>query len=157
MRVPVPKVILTYGTFDLFHIGHLRMLQRLSAMGDELIVGVSTDEFNQLKGKQSVYSYQERSEIVAALECVDRVIPESNWEQKEADIKCYDVNVFGIGEDWLGKFNYLESLCEVVYLERTKNISTTEVRKSLSQFDSSGLKEIKQGLDSLLSIVKAME
>ena len=153
----MPKVILTYGTFDLFHIGHLRMLRRLRALGDQLIVGVSTDEFNQQKGKQSVYSYEERAEIVAALECVDQVIPESRWEQKEGDIERHGVDIFGIGEDWKGKFNHLESLCEVVYLERTASISTTEVKKSLSQFNSEKIKAIKQGLDSVLEIVKVIE
>lgn len=151
------KTVLTYGTFDLFHVGHLRMLQRLRALGDELIVGVSTDEFNAIKGKQSIYSYQERSEIVSALECVDKVIPESNWEQKIDDIQKYNVNIFGIGEDWRGKFDFLAPHCDIVYLQRTPSISTTEVKRALSTLDSDKIKAIKLGLDSVLNIVKAIE
>lgn len=151
------KVVLTYGTFDLFHIGHLKMLERLKALGDKLIVAVSTDEFNQIKGKTSVYSYDERAEIVAALSCVDVVIPESHWEQKVNDITEYQVDVFGIGEDWRGKFDYLSEYCQVVYLERTASISTTEVKRALSNLDSDKIQQIKQGLDSVLSIVKAIE
>ena len=151
------KTVITYGTFDLFHVGHLKMLQRLKEMGDKLIVAVSTDEFNQLKGKRSVYSYEERAAIVEALVCVDKVIPEQSWEQKEQDIQEYNVDVFGIGSDWKGKFDHLSSLCEVVYLERTPSISTTEVKRALSNLDSDKIKQIKDGLDSVLSIVKAIE
>lgn len=150
-------VVLTYGTFDLFHIGHLKMLERLRAMGDRLIVAVSTDEFNRLKGKTSVYSYEERSQIVAALACVDQVIPEHTWEQKQQDIQTYQVDVFGIGEDWRGKFDHLSAFCNVVYLERTPSISTTAVKRALSNLDSDKIKQIKDGLDSVLSIVKAIE
>lgn len=150
-------VVLTYGTFDLFHIGHLKMLERLRAMGDKLIVAVSTDEFNRLKGKTSVYSFEERSQIVAALACVDAVIPEHNWEQKQQDIQTHQVDIFGIGEDWRGKFDHLMPHCKVVYLERTPSISTTEVKRALSNLDSDKIKQIKDGLDSVLSIVKAIE
>ena len=152
-----PTVVLTYGTFDLFHIGHLKMLERLRAMGDKLIVAVSTDEFNRLKGKTSVYSFEERSQIVAALACVDEVIPEHNWEQKVQDIQTHQVDIFGIGEDWRGKFDHLMPHCKVVYLERTPSISTTEVKRALSNLDSDKIKQIKDGLDSVLSIVKAIE
>lgn len=151
------KTVITYGTFDLFHVGHLKMLQRLRAMGDKLIVAVSTDKFNQMKDKTSVYSYEERSQIVAALSCVDLVIPENTWEQKEKDIQEHQVDVFGIGEDWRGKFDHLSELCEVVYLGRTPSISTTEVKKALSNLDSEKIRQIKAGLDSVLSIVKAIE
>ncbi|UAA39506.1 adenylyltransferase/cytidyltransferase family protein [Paraneptunicella aestuarii] len=152
-----PKTVLTYGTFDLFHIGHLKMLQRLKAMGDKLIVAVSTDEFNALKGKRSVYSYEERAAIIAALSCVDLVIPEQSWEQKAQDIQQYQVDIFGIGSDWKGKFDELADLCQVVYLDRTPSISTTEVKRALSNLDSDKIKQIKDGLDSVLSIVKAIE
>ena len=151
------KTILTYGTFDLFHIGHLKMLQRLRAMGDRLIVGVSSDAFNEIKGKKSIFSYDERAQIVAALSCVDQVIPEHSWQQKQQDIQQYQVDIFGIGSDWQGKFDELESLCEVVYLPRTPTISTTELKKSLSKVDAETIAQIKQGLDSVLSIVKAIE
>lgn len=151
------KTILTYGTFDLLHVGHLNMLERLKALGDRLIVGVSTDEFNQQKGKQSVYSFEERSRIVNALECVDEVIPETCWEQKISDIQSHNVAIFGIGEDWRGEFSELAEYCEVVYLPRTPSISSTEVKKSLTSFNDERIKEIKAGLDSVLNIIKAIE
>jgi glycerol-3-phosphate cytidylyltransferase len=150
------KNILTYGTFDLFHIGHLNMLRRLKSMGTHLIVGVSTDTFNLQKGKKSIYSYQERSEIVGALDCVDQIIPEDNWEQKGEDIQKYNIDVFGIGEDWQGEFDHLKGQCEVVYLPRTPSISTTEVKQALSHLNSEKIKEIKDGLDGVLDIVKAL-
>jgi len=110
------RTIITYGTFDMFHIGHLKLLRRLKEMGDKLIVGVSTDEFNALKGKKTLIPYDQRSAIVEAIDCVDLVVPEENWEQKVEDIRRYDVDVFAIGDDWRGKFDFLEEYCEVVYL-----------------------------------------
>lgn len=151
------KTILTYGTFDLFHLGHLNMLERLRGMGDRLIVGVSTDEFNLLKGKRSVFSYAERSRIVAALRCVDLIFPEDSWQQKSQDISKYAVDVFGIGADWRGKFTDLESLCDVVYLERTPSISTTDVKQSLAKLDEKQIQLIKESLDSVMSIMQAIE
>ena len=151
------KTVITYGTFDLFHIGHLKMLERLRAMGERLIVAVSTDEFNQLKGKQSVYSYEERAAIVAALTCVDQVIPEQSWEQKISDVTTHNVDIFGIGADWQGKFDHLQEHCDVVYLERTPSISTKAVKRALSSLDSDKIRQIKDGLDGVLSIVKAIE
>lgn len=147
--------IITYGTFDLMHIGHLNLLERLAAMGDKLIVAVSTDAFNQVKGKHSLFSYEERARLVGALACVDMVIPEHNWQQKEQDVKTYQVDIFGIGNDWQGKFDHLT--CEVVYLQRTPTISSTQLKRSLSQIDPEAIKQIKQGLDSVLDIVKALE
>ncbi|WP_162150782.1 glycerol-3-phosphate cytidylyltransferase [Acholeplasma equifetale] len=122
------KKILTYGTFDLLHIGHINILKRAKAIGDYLIVGVSTDQFNAIKGKKSVYSYEDRKQIVEAIKYVDLVIPENNWEQKIDDIKKYGIDIFVMGDDWRGKFDYLKEYCEVVYLPRTSNISTTEVK-----------------------------
>ncbi|MDO6709363.1 adenylyltransferase/cytidyltransferase family protein [Aliiglaciecola sp. 2_MG-2023] len=151
------KTILTYGTFDLLHIGHVNMLERLKELGNKLIVGVSTDEFNLLKGKQCIYGYAERAKIVGALRCVDLVIPENDWTQKAVDIKQHDVDVFGIGADWEGKFDELQTLCEVIYLPRTPSISTTSLKKALSQIDSEAIQKIKQGLDGVLDIVKALE
>ncbi|MEP4890016.1 MAG: adenylyltransferase/cytidyltransferase family protein [Aliiglaciecola sp.] len=151
------KTILTYGTFDLLHVGHVNLLERLRALGDKLIVGVSTDEFNLLKGKQCIYGYAERAKIVGALGCVDLVIPEHNWEQKSEDIKEYNIDIFGIGADWQGKFDELQTLCEVIYLPRTPSISTTSLKKALSQIDSDAIQKIKQGLDGVLDIVKALE
>ncbi len=126
------KTIITYGTFDLFHFGHVRLLERLSKMCDQLIVGVSTDEFNALKGKAAFFSYEQRSEIIAACKYVTKVIPEQNWQQKSADIEQYDVDVFAIGDDWEGQFDHLNSQCEVLYLTRTDDISTTEIKNNLS-------------------------
>ncbi len=128
------KTVLTYGTFDMFHIGHLKLLQRLAELGDELIVAVSSDEFNELKDKTILIPYDQRAEIVANIKCVDRVIPEHNWEQKVDDIQKYDVDMFAMGDDWEGKFDFLEEHCEVIYLERTKDISTTQLKKSLTNF-----------------------
>ena len=130
------KRVITYGTFDMFHIGHLRLLQRLKDLGDELIVAVSTDKFNQIKGKKVMIPYEQRAEIVKNIRCVDRVIAEESWEQKITDVKKYDIAIFAIGDDWRGKFDFLQEYCEVVYLARTKNISTTKLKNSLnSAFD----------------------
>ena len=120
----------------MFHIGHLRLLQRLKDMADELIVAVSTDEFNRGKGKKVMIPYEQRAEIVANIKCVDKVIPEESWEQKVDDIKKYNVDIFAIGDDWRGEFDFLKEHCEVVYLERTKDISTTQLKKSLANFMS---------------------
>jgi glycerol-3-phosphate cytidylyltransferase len=125
------KKIITYGTFDLFHYGHLRILERAKALGDYLVVAVSTDEFNAVKGKKCTYSYEHRSKIVEAIKCVDEVIPEKNWDQKIDDIKKNDIDIFVIGEDWKGKFDFLKEFCEVVYLTRTDNISTTQIKEEI--------------------------
>jgi cytidyltransferase-related domain len=124
-------VVLTYGTFDLFHVGHLRLLERLRALGDRLIVGVSTDEFNARKGKKSAIAFEDRIEIVQALRCVDMAIPEDDWEQKPRDIERYSVTIFGMGDDWKGKFDDLSAYCNVVYLPRTEGISTTLIKQGL--------------------------
>lgn len=126
------KTVITYGTFDLFHIGHLRLLQRAKQLGDRLIVAVSTDEFNRKKGKEAIIPFEQRAEIVANIKCVDMVIPEESWEQKIEDIKKYNVNVLVMGDDWLGKFDYLKEYCDVVYLPRTEGISSTQIRNTLS-------------------------
>ncbi len=147
------KTILTYGTFDLFHIGHLRLLQRLSALGDRLIVGVSTDEFNHLKGKKTVVPFADRIEIVRALACVDLAIPETCWEQKVDDIKRHEVSIFGMGNDWAGRFDELKAHCEVVYLPRTEGISSTHIRKTLKILDQTHVEELKHALDLISSII----
>lgn len=125
------KRILTYGTFDLLHIGHVRITKRAKSLGDKLIVGLSSDEFNSLKGKKAVYSYQERKEILESLEDVDLVIKEDSWEQKIDDIKKFNIDILVMGDDWDGKFDYLKKYCKVLYLKRTENISTTEVREDI--------------------------
>lgn len=119
--------VITYGTFDLLHLGHIHLLQRAKRLGDKLIVGLSTDEFNwNMKGKKCVQPYAERKEILESLRFVDLVIPEVNWEQKTQDVKKYSIDIFVIGDDWEGKFDFLKKDCKVVYLSRTPAISTTE-------------------------------
>ncbi|QYJ83769.1 glycerol-3-phosphate cytidylyltransferase [Shewanella aegiceratis] len=126
------KTIITYGTFDLFHYGHVRLLARLKQLGDKLIVCVSTDEFNAQKGKAAFFSYQQRAEILAACRYVDLVLPETHWGQKVTDIEKYSVDIFAIGDDWRGHFDHLQHLCEVIYLPRTDEISTTEIKNDLA-------------------------
>ena len=126
--------IITYGTFDLFHIGHLRLLQRVKKLGDHLTVAVSTDEFNSIKGKKTLIPYEQRKEIVENVKCVDQVIPETCWEQKENDIQTFNIDIFAIGNDWEGKFDFLKKHCEVVYLPRTVDISSTDIKKQMDAF-----------------------
>ena len=151
------KTVITYGTFDLFHIGHVNMFKRLSELGDRLIVAVSTDEFNEIKGKKSIFPYEQRAEIVRSNRYVDLVIPEQTWEQKLEDVKTYDVDIFAIGEDWKGKFDFLTDLCEVIYLPRTRDISSTMIRQLLRGIDSDQIEQIKSALGILQSIVKDLE
>ena len=127
------KRVLTYGTFDLFHTGHVRLLKRAKALGDYLIVAVSTDEFNASKGKQAFHDYATRAEVVEACRYVDLVIPESSWDQKEDDVRRYFVDVVVMGDDWAGdeRFERLSPLCEVAYLPRTEGISTTGIKEDL--------------------------
>lgn len=126
-----PVTVLTYGTFDLFHIGHLRLIERLQGLGDRLVIGISTDEFNARKGKQSVIPYADRAAIVAAIRGVDEVFPEHGWDQKVSDIKRLGADVFAMGDDWAGKFDDLAEHCKVIYLERTAGISTTKIKGQL--------------------------
>jgi glycerol-3-phosphate cytidylyltransferase len=126
--------IITYGTFDLFHTGHLRLLQRVRELGNHLTVGISTDEFNAVKGKKTLIPYYQRKEIVEHIKYVDRVIPETCWEQKIGDIKSYEIDIFAMGNDWEGKFDFLKNYCEVIYLPRTENISSTEIKKQMDAF-----------------------
>jgi len=121
------KTIITYGTFDTFHYGHLEILRRAKELGDYLIVGLSTDEFNRIKGKKSKFGYDKRKEWLESVKYVDLIIPEEEWIQKESDIQKYNVNIFVMGDDWKGKFDYLN--CDIVYLKRTDNISSTEIKK----------------------------
>jgi glycerol-3-phosphate cytidylyltransferase len=125
------RKIITYGTFDLLHYGHIYLLKRAKELGDYLIVGLSTNEFNEVKGKSCYFSYKERGKLVESIRYVDLVIPENNWEQKICDIKEYRVNTFVMGDDWIGKFDYLREYCEVVYLKRTPEISTTKIKQDL--------------------------
>ncbi len=126
--------IITYGTFDMFHIGHLKLLQRLKSLGDKLIVAVSTDEFNSTKGKKTLIPYEQRALIVENIKCVDMVIPENDWEQKITDVKKLNIDIFAMGDDWTGKFDFLKEHCDVIYLSRTENISTTQLKQELNSF-----------------------
>ena len=128
--------VITYGTFDLFHIGHLRLLERAKAKGDYLLVAISTDEFNwNSKKKVCVQPYEERSIIVSALKVVDEVIPEYSWDQKIDDIKKHGVDVFVMGNDWEGEFDFLKKYCRVEYLDRTPGVSTSERKKRIMSFN----------------------
>ena len=119
------KRVITYGSFDLLHDGHISLLRRAKRLGDYLVVGLSTGDFNQLKGKQCYFSYEEREQLLEAIRYVDLVIPGSRWEQKIEDIQNYHIDTFVIGDDWKGEFDFLKDYCRVVYLPRTPEISTT--------------------------------
>jgi glycerol-3-phosphate cytidylyltransferase len=127
------KRVITYGTFDLLHYGHINLLKRAKALGDYLIVALSTDEFNlREKNKVCYFSYEERKHLLEAIRYVDLVIPEESWEQKKTDVALYHVDTFVIGDDWAGKFDFLKDQCQVVYLPRTPEISTTKIKKELA-------------------------
>ena len=127
------RKVITYGTYDILHRGHINLLRRAKELGDHLIVGLSSDEFNALKHKESFYPYEDRKLVLEAVRYVDLVIPELTWEQKKRDIEEHEVDVFVMGSDWEGHFDELAALCEVVYLPRTVGISTTKIRTDLSQ------------------------
>lgn len=128
------KKVITYGTFDLLHYGHINLLQRARALGDYLIVALSTDEFNwDCKQKRCYFSYEERKKLLEAIRYVDLVIPETCWEQKREDIREFRVDTFVMGDDWKGKFDELSDCCEVVYLPRTPEISSTRIKKDLKE------------------------
>lgn len=125
--------VLTYGTFDLLHYGHIEILRRAKALGDYLVVALSTDEFNALKGKVAYHSYETRKKMLEAIRYVDLVIPENSWEQKLDDVKTYHIDTVVMGSDWAGsdKFDYLKDYCQVVYLDRTPGVSTTMIKNDL--------------------------
>ena len=125
------KRVITYGTYDLLHYGHIELLRRAKEYGDYLIVALSTDNFNKLKDKKSYYSYEQRKMMLESIQFVDLVIPENEWEQKVKNVKEYNVDTFLMGHDWEGEFDFLKDLCEVIYLNRTEGISTTQIKKEL--------------------------
>lgn len=127
----ISKKVITYGTFDLFHIGHLYLLQRAKSLGNHLTVGVSTDYFNEAKNKQTHVPFEHRKLIVENIKCVDRVIPEFSWDQKINDIKSHEIDLFVMGSDWKGEFDFIKEYCEVIYLPRTENISSTDIKKEI--------------------------
>lgn len=127
------KRVITYGTFDLIHYGHINLLKRAKELGDYLIVALSTDEFNwNSKHKKCYFSYDERQKLLESIRYVDLVIPEECWEQKVSDVQLYKVDTFVMGDDWAGKFDFLKEYCQVVYLPRTPEISTTQIKRDLS-------------------------
>jgi glycerol-3-phosphate cytidylyltransferase len=148
--------VITYGTFDLFHIGHVLLLQRLNALGDELIVGVSTDEFNAIKGKKAIMPYEHRIEILKSVRYVDGVFPENSWEQKREDIIREGADIFAMGDDWVGKFDFLSDVCKVVYLPRTPEVSSTEVRQVIRALNNEKIGEIKNVIDHLNSLINQL-
>ena len=137
--------VFTTGTFDILHYGHIRLLQRAKALGDYLIVALSTEEFNEIKGKKTYHNYETRKQMLEAIRYVDLVIPEENWEQKISDVQKYDVDIVVMGSDWAGsdRFDYLKDYCEVVYLPRTEGVSTTQIKQDL------GLQEAVNGINQI--------
>lgn len=125
------KRVITYGTFDLLHYGHINLLKRAKDQGDYLIVALSSDEFNELKGKKSYFSFEARKHLLESIRYVDLVIKEDTWEQKAIDIEKYHVDTFVMGNDWEGKFDELKEICEVIYLDRTPEISTSKIKADL--------------------------
>ncbi len=125
------KKVITYGTYDLLHVGHINLLRRAKELGDYLIVVVSSDEFNAIKGKKAYYSFEDRKKILEAVRYVDEVLPEYTWEQKIDDVVNNNVDIFVMGDDWAGKFDFLKDYCEVVYLPRTEGISTSKIKEDL--------------------------
>ena len=128
------KKVITYGTFDMLHYGHVNLLRRAKELGDYLIVVMSTDEFNwNEKQKKCYFTYEERKAVLEAIKYVDEILPENNWDQKISDVVDNDVDVFVMGNDWEGKFDFLKDYCEVVYLPRTEGISTTQIKEDLNK------------------------
>ena len=151
------KVVLTYGTFDLFHVGHLNLLKRAKSLGDYLIVGVSTDEFNSGKGKKTIIDFKDRMEIVRSFRYVDEAIAESSWEQKISDVRRFDVDTFVMGDDWKGKFDFLKDLCEVVYLPRTTGISSSSLKSLLRQSEDMHIQEMRKALEIISAAIEPFQ
>ncbi|AVP35711.1 glycerol-3-phosphate cytidylyltransferase [Staphylococcus felis] len=125
------KRVITYGTYDLLHYGHIELLRRAREMGDYLVVALSSDEFNQIKNKKSYYNFEQRKMMLESIRYVDLVIPENDWGQKERDVEKYEIDTFVMGHDWEGEFDFLKDKCEVIYLKRTEGISTTQIKREL--------------------------
>ena len=147
------RVVLTYGTFDIFHIGHVRLLQRARQLGDYLIVGCSTDEFNAGKGKTAIFPYAQRKAILESCRYVDAVIPETAWEQKSEDVRRHGVDVFAMGDDWAGKFDFLQDQVQVVYLPRTEGISTTELKAVIAALSQEHKRQLVNAGEHLMSLI----
>lgn len=150
------KKILTYGTFDLFHVGHVRLLKRLKKLGDKLFIGLSSDDFNELKGKKTVMSFEQRKEILLSCKYVDDVFEESCWEQKRTDIIRTEADIFAMGDDWTGKFDDLSDIVDVVYLTRTEDISSTEVKSMVRMISDEHKHELQNSLEAMQMLVKKL-
>ncbi|MCP5272970.1 MAG: adenylyltransferase/cytidyltransferase family protein [Burkholderiaceae bacterium] len=150
------KTVITYGTFDLFHIGHVRLLHRLRSLGDRLVVGCSTDDFNEAKGKKSVMPFEHRAEILGACRHVDKVFPEASWDQKVEDIRRERADIFAMGDDWAGRFDDLSAHCEVVYVPRTKDVSSTEIRQLVHALHQERTRELRQSVQHVLDLVERL-
>lgn len=151
------RTIITYGTFDLFHVGHVRLLSRLKNLGDRLVIGLSTDDFNSIKGKKSFFSYNERKEILLSTKYVDEVFPEECWEQKKSDVLKFNASIFAIGDDWVGEFDFLKKYCEVIYLPRTECISTTDIKRRLEKISSKDIEAMEKNLHEIFDILKSIK
>ena len=151
------STVITYGTFDLFHFGHVRLLKRLKRLGDRLIIGCSTDEFNATKGKRTVIPYDQRVEVLSACRYVDEVFAEETWDQKRSDVITFGASIFAMGDDWAGHFDSLQDIVQVVYLPRTENISSTNVKRAVSAlFEtelSAVLNELKHAETRLTALI----
>lgn len=141
------KRAITYGTFDLFHVGHLELLKRIKALAEEVYVGVSTDEFNNEKGKRCIIPFEDRTSIIESIKYVDKSFPEFSWDQKTKDIGNFGIDLFVMGNDWLGKFDYLKDYCEVKYLDRTATISSSQIKNQIGESNM----ELKEQLIQVLS------
>ncbi len=150
------RIVITYGTFDLLHVGHIRLLKRLKALGDYLIVGVSTDDFNAKKGKASIYPFEERREIIESIGLVDKVIAEEHWAQKASDVSRYNVDILAMGDDWAGRFDGLSSNVEVVYLPRTEGISTTNIKTVIAKQEENKILALEQAVNQMGRLVKRL-
>ena len=127
----MPCNVLTYGTFDLLHKGHINLIKREKSLGDNLIVGLSTDEFNREKHKKSYFTFSQRKELLSTIDDINLIIPENSWDQKIKDIQQYQIDILVMGSDWTGKFDYLKDYCDVIYLPRTEYISTTDIKEEI--------------------------
>ena len=150
------KKIITYGTFDLLHKWHINILRRAKELWDHLTVAISSDEFNRIKNKTSFYGYEERKFLLEAIKYVDEVIPENDWEQKTRDVQEREIDIFVMGDDWEGKFDFLKEYCEVKYLPRTEGISTTKLKSTLKWINNENIDKIEEVLDALKEFRKIL-
>ncbi len=150
------KKIITYGTFDLLHKGHINILKRAKDLWDHLTVAISSDEFNKIKNKTSFYSFEERKFLLEAIKYVDEVIPENDWEQKTRDVQERNIDIFVMGDDWEWKFDFLKDFCEVQYLPRTEGISTTKLKSTLKWINNENINKIEEVLDALKEFRKIL-